>query len=234
MVSESTQTALAALRECPIFQQAGSDVLTDALTVSQFRRVRDKEMVCRKGEPGNQVFIVVSGYLRVLVNDLNGKRNILNLMGPSEIFGEVAILDRSQRSADVEANGEGEILVIERATFMGLLHRHPSVAVALATFLGSRLRQLSLRMENRVFRDTGARISNQLVCLCERFGTNTDDGGVELPVRLSQRELGELVDATRESVNRHLRQLAQEGLISTEGDRLVVLDVEALRRRSEA
>lgn len=233
MVSETRERVLAALRKCSIFQQVGPDVLTDALTVSQLRQVRDKEVICRKGEGGEQVFIVVSGYLRVLVHDPSGKRNILNLMGPGEMFGEVAILDGSQRSANVEACEDGEILVIDRATFMGLLHRHSTVAVALATFLGGRLRQLSLQMESRVFRDTSARIAHQLVSLCDRFGEHQKDGSVSLPIHLSQRELGELIDSTRESVNRQLRQLVQAGLICTEGESLVVIDVDALRRRSE-
>lgn len=233
MTSDSRERVLAALRCCPIFQNVGQDALTDALTVSQLRRVADNEVICRKGDAGGQVFVVVAGYLQVLVHDPNGKRNILNVMGPGELFGEVAILDGSLRSANVEASSAGEILVIDRATFMGLLHRHPALAIQLATFLGRRLRELSLQMENRVFHDTCARVANQLVMLCDRFGSENQDGSVEIPVHLSQRELGELVDATRESVNRQLRALTQDELIRTEGDRLIVIDVDRLKERGE-
>ena len=228
MSKDPRETELRALQASSIFGGLSTDVFTDLLTIASVRRAPARTMIIEKGDACSEVFVVVNGFLKISTTDVHGKRSTIALVGPSEIFGEVSALDGSERPANVEAIEPVQLLVFPRAAFVGLLRRHPAATLQLASSLARRLRELHAKIESRVFLDTCQRLAAQIVHLAERYGEPVP-AGTRLPVRLSQRDFGELVDATRESVNRHMRGFVADGLVSVDRDQVTVRDLDALR-----
>jgi CRP-like cAMP-binding protein len=153
-------------------------------------------------------------------------------MSDGEVFGEVALLDGGKRSATCTALEPCELLVIDRVQFMHLLEDSPSIAVKLLHVLAQRLRRLSQRSEDAAFLDVPSRLARSLLDLATRFGERqrAPASGICIALRLSQQELGELVGATRESVNKHLSDWTRQGFLKLRDGRMVISDIESVRR----
>jgi CRP-like cAMP-binding protein len=149
-------------------------------------------------------------------------------MGPGEVFGEVAVLDGEPRSATITALEPCELVIIQRNDFFHFLERAPQAAIKLLEVLARRLRRLSERVEDTAFLDVPGRLAKQLVRLAERYGQKEGEG-VCIELKLSQQELGDLVGATRESVNKQLRAWVAEAIVEQSRGKIVILDLEALR-----
>jgi CRP-like cAMP-binding protein len=140
------------------------------------------------------------------------------MMGPGEMFGELAILDGAARSATVTAVEPSLLLVLERSRFQSLLEHNAALAYRMLVALATRLRRLTGRMEDAAFLDVPARLVKRLLELAPA----SDSEWVPLRSRLSQRELGELIGATRESVNKHLQALIEQKAVARRGNQLLV------------
>ncbi len=225
--------ATAALRDILarawIFQGLSKQELESVCALAHRRVCDAKTTIVTKGEVANEFFVLLNGQAKVTARGVEGTDTVINVMGPGEVFGEIAILDGQPRSATVTALNECEMAVVEKQPFQNLLASCPGIALKLLAVLAGRMRELTIRLEDRAFLDIPARLAKQLVWLAERHGAKTGEG-VRVDLGLSQQELGELVGATRESVNKHLRELARMGVIEPGRGYLDILDLEALRR----
>jgi CRP/FNR family transcriptional regulator, cyclic AMP receptor protein len=210
----------------------GDRGLSALLQLGTRRRYAAREVVVRQGDPATAVYVVVQGRLKVAVAAPDGREAALNLLGPGQVLGEVAVLDGGERSATVIALEESELLVIPRDAFVGYLESSSRASFRLLEVLARRLRLLTQRTEAVASLDVPERLARKLLELGAQLGVPAADGSVRLPVRLSQRDLGELISATRESVNKHLRAWQREGLIAQTGGRLALRNLPALRRRA--
>jgi CRP/FNR family transcriptional regulator, cyclic AMP receptor protein len=200
----------------------------DALTsLAKMKVARPKQHVVKKGDAGGQIFVVLRGRLKV-VTPGSGQDAAFRIMGPGELFGEISAFDGEGRSATVTALEPCQLAVIEPSDFSLFLERHPSVSRKLLGVLARRVRQLSERVEDRAFLDVPARLAKCLVGLSDAYGKDGPDGRI-VELHLSQQEIGELVDATRESVNKFLRQWKRDGLVTHAADTIVVHRPEELR-----
>lgn len=200
----------------------------DALTgIAQMRAARAKQSVVKKGEPGASIFVVLRGRLKVVTSGL-GRGTAFRILGPGELFGEIAVLDGQERSATVTALEPGQLAVIQEDAFTAFLERHPAVSRKLLAVLARRVRDLSQRVEDRALLEAPARLAKCMLGLAERYGKQ-EPRGLVCNLKLSQSELGELIDATRESVNKLLRTWKSEGILTHEAQRIVVHDLPALR-----
>ena len=200
----------------------------DALASLAVRvRYQPRQVVLRKGDPAIQIYVILSGRLKAITAGGEGKQAALSIMGPGEVFGEVALLDGEPRSATISALEPCELLIIQRNDFFHFLERNPSAAIELLKVLARRLRRLSERFEDSAFLEIEPRLAKQLCRLAERYGRR-QEGGVFIDLKLSQQELGDLVGATRESVNKQLRAWTSEGLVERRSGSLVLRDLEAL------
>jgi CRP-like cAMP-binding protein len=152
----------------------------------------------------------------------------MSLMQAGDVFGEIAFLDGGARSATVTSLDSCELLIIRRADFLLLLRRVPTISMALLNVMAKRIRRLSESAQDSAFLDVKSRLAKRLVDLADQFGTPLGSGQVALRVRLSQQELGDMVQATRESVNKCLREWAKEGIIQQNGRQLVIEDRQRL------
>lgn len=193
-------------------------LLSLANTVSSTAR----QIVCRKNEPGDALYVVISGKLKVTTESDDGRELILAILDAGETFGEMSLLDGKPRSASVVAVHDSTLLVIHRQDFLALLQRHPKIAIELLAILTQRLRGMDDMMGDIRFLDVRRRLAKMLHRLVLQHGRTVSGGGARIDLRLSQEDLGSLICATRESVNKHLKIWEDEGWLSVAQNGLVV------------
>jgi CRP/FNR family cyclic AMP-dependent transcriptional regulator len=225
----------ALLRAIPLFQGLTEQDLSKIDALVQVRTYPARTVVVTQGEPAAALFAIVTGRLKVASSGPDGRDTVLGIMGEQEVFGEVALIDGGPRSATCTAVEVCTLLVIDRALFLDLLGSSPGIAVKLLHVLAQRLRRLSQRSEDAAFLDVPSRLARSLLDLASRFGERAPAplSGISITLKLSQQELGDLVGATRESVNKHLSDWTRQGLVKVHSGRMLISDVEGVRRLAQ-
>lgn len=171
-----------------------------------------RQVVFHQGEPGREMYIVVSGKLKVSVTSADGKELSFFIFSQGDVFGELALLDGERRSATVTAIGPCELLVLRLEAFKALLKEHQSIGLRLLSILAGRVRATTALYESSVFIEIPGRLAARLLELAAEHGEATADG-VLIDLKLSQYELGTLVNASRESVNKQLKAWEEQGIV---------------------
>jgi CRP/FNR family transcriptional regulator, cyclic AMP receptor protein len=197
--------------------------------ITQKRRFEARKPVVRQGDVDGDFYCVLRGHLKVTACDKHGHEILMNLLQAGDSFGEIAFFDGQARSATVTSLDACELLVIRRADFWLVMRKAPVIATTLLTALARLVRRLTERAEDSAFLDVRARLAKCLGDLADHHGTRLSQEQVVLRVHLSQQELGDMVQATRESVNKCLREWIKEGIIQRSGRRLVIEDRQRLR-----
>jgi CRP/FNR family cyclic AMP-dependent transcriptional regulator len=181
-----------------------------------------------KGDPGISMMAVLAGRIMISSLSADGREVVLNIIGEGEIFGEIALLDGKERTADATAMTDCELLVLPRRSFLPLLERRPELATELLMVLCGRLRRTSEQVEDMLFLDVEARIAKILLRLVRDRSAEALPPGAGATVRISQRDLGNLVGASRESVNKHLQDWKRSGIIGITKGAIVIRNADAL------
>jgi len=225
----------AVLARVPLFASLGERELDALLQVTATRRLAPKETLCRKGDPGSQLYGVLSGRLKVMAAGKDGKELVFGVMGPGDVIGEIAVLDSDPRSATVIALEHAELLTLHRRELMPFLERHPKVAIQLARVMARRVRRLSTYAEDSVFLPLPARMAKTVLALAASYGADDGAAGEAAPVDipLAQQDLADMVGTTRESVNKQLRAWEEDGIVGLKRARVIVRDRSALEAISE-
>ncbi len=206
------------------FAGLGPDAIGAVAALCVTCSLEPRETLFLKGDPGNALYAVRKGQIRIATGTEEGRRLTLNLLGPGDVFGEIALLDGLPRTADAVAVEATELFVVQRRDFLGLLEHRPIVAVRIIEFLCERIRWMSERMEESVLLPLPARLSRRLLALAEDYGTE---------LHVSQEELAVFIGATRESVNRQLQAWRRQGVVELGRSRIRVLDRAGLRSTLE-
>jgi len=217
----------ATLAKLPLFEGLAARELDALFAATTTKRLAAHQVLFEAGEAGSSLHAVIRGRLEVSVSDAEGRRVVLNLMGPGDVIGEIALLDGSPRSATVTALEPCVLLSLQRRDLLPVLQRNPAVSMQLAMVLAGRLRRLSALTGAARFLNLPARLSRQLLELARRHGRATP-AGLRIDVRIPQAELGEMVRTSRESVNKQLRAWVAEGTITVERGIITVRDPDAL------
>jgi CRP-like cAMP-binding protein len=186
-----------------------------------------KQVIFHQGEPGREMYVVVSGRLKVSVASEEGKELSFFIFHDSDIFGELALLDGERRSATVTAIGPCELLVLHHNDFQELLKQHQLIGLKLLSLLAGRIRATTLLYENSVFIEIPGRLAGKLLELGAENGTESD-GGIQIDLKLSQYELGTLINASRESVNKQLKTWEGQGIIEMRQGKIFLADLPVL------
>jgi len=222
------------LQSISLFDELSGPELEKVAALARIRSYPARTAVVLQGEAARELFVIVSGRLKVVACGPEGRDTVLGIMSEREVFGEVALLDGGARSASVTTIGPCELMVIERDRFFELLRDSPSISVKLMVVLAKRLRRLSERSEDVAFLDVPSRIARCLLDLARRFGERSAGSNeIRITLKLSQQELGELVVATRESVNKHLAEWTRQGFLYLDDGRVVISDVEGIRKKAQ-
>ena len=198
-----------------LLSQLSSSDLHDLLSLATRRMVKARKDVCKKGETGHELFIVLSGKLKVRTSSRDGKEAILGFLEEGEVFGEMAIMDGFNRSADVIGVQDSYLLVIHQRDFLPFLESRPKACIGIMLALIQRLRKMDELIEDTRFLDLKARLAKTLHQLSQEHGRTVVGGGIRIDLKLSQEELGHLVGATRENVNKLIRLWVEEGVLET-------------------
>jgi CRP/FNR family transcriptional regulator, cyclic AMP receptor protein len=182
-------------------------------------------------EPGQTLYIIMSGKVKVSRRTSDGRENLLTLMGPSDMFGELAIFDPGPRTSTVTTLTHLDALTMDRAALRTWIHRHPEIGEQLLRVLARRLRRTNDNLIDQIFTDVPGRVAKQLLALAQRFGTS-DGGSLRVDHDLTQSELAQLIGASRETVNKSLSDFTQRGWIHLRGRSIWIHDPERLARRA--
>jgi CRP-like cAMP-binding protein len=221
---------LAVLRKHPMFSDLEPAALDQLCRYAKHSTLKRGATIVSRGDPGNSLIAVVSGTAKVSVSSADGRSAILNLIGPGEIFGEVAVLDGLARTADVTANTNCEIFIIDRRDFLPFVRSQPALAMKLIELLCTRLRRTSDQVEEVILQNLPGRLASALLRLTEKH--KLAPGG--RTIAITQQEISEMVGMTRESINKQLRAWAARNWVRLEHGAIVVLDAEPLRALTEA
>lgn len=188
------------------------------------------EVVCRKGDPGDSLFIITDGQVKVVLPSDGSEEVLLGIMEAGDFFGELSLIDGLPRSATIVATAPTETLILQREEFLNCLRTSPDIAIEILQVLSRRLRQTDQFIEDATFLDVAGRLAKKILELAESYGQPTPSG-IFIDLRVTQQELANMVGATRESVNKHLRSYRARGIIDIDRQRLRVLKPDELRRR---
>jgi CRP-like cAMP-binding protein len=230
VLSPSQKRELLARQE--LFRKLSERELDDLVLAVQLRRVAAKEELCHKGDPGNQLYLIVEGVVKAQTTSRSGDDIVFSIMGPGEMFGELALLRGGKRTASIIAIRDSQLIVIDRRDLFPFLRRHPDAALKLLEVLAARVENLSAKVEDKTFLNLPQRLAKCLFELSARWGRKAPDG-VHIEQRLSQSELGDLVATSRESINKQMKGWEKEGVAAMRDGHVVILDVRALQRISE-
>lgn len=183
--------------------------------------VPSKEAVFHQGDYGREMYIIAGGRLKISVVSADGKELSFFILKKGDIFGELALLDGERRSATVTAIEPCKLLVLHHRDFRGLLEKHHQIGLRLLSILAGRVRATTGLYENSVFIEIPGRLAACLLDLAHEHGVDTGDG-LRLDLKLSQYELGTLVNASRESVNKQLKAWQSQGVIRFVDGRLLI------------
>ena len=216
---------LAVLRKHPIFCDLDSGAFDQLCRYAKHATLKRGSTIFSKGDAGNSLVAVISGTVKISISSPDGRSAILNLIGPGEIFGEVAVLDGQARTADATANTNCEIFIIDRREFLPFVRSQPALAMKFIELLCARLRWTSDQVEQVILQDLPGRVAGALIRLTERHKPVQGDR----TIAVTQQELSEMVGMTRESINKQLRAWAARNWVRLEHGAIVVLDVASLQ-----
>jgi CRP/FNR family cyclic AMP-dependent transcriptional regulator len=219
------------LGRAPLFEaldEQGAKALR--ANVTEVRLARGQTLF-NEGETGDRLYVVLDGKIKLTRAAPDGRENLLSVLGPSEMFGELSLFDPRPRTASAIAVTECRLAGLGHDDLRPWLTGHPEVAVQLLRALAQRLRRTNDVMADLVFTDVPGRVAKQLLDLAERFGQPSETG-LHVHHDLTQEELAQLVGASRETVNKALADFAQRNWLRIEARAVVILDIERLRKRS--
>lgn len=209
--------------------------LKKLLASARVQRFGAGEILFRKGDRGDKLFVVLSGRIMIGTRLGPGKVNVLDVLGEGRIFGEVAVLDGAERAADAVALVESRLMVLERGDFVSFMDDHGEAAQRLMAALCERVRSISEPESYQAVRvaKLPVRLAKKLLLLAEVYGESTRHG-VRIDLNLLQGDLGKMTGTSREAINRQMRSWGKQRLIEDDAGTITIRDPKQLRRISEA
>ena len=214
----------------PIFSELGNDALEKIEKIGSRKAYEKNAVVLMEEDAGTALFVIVKGKVKVSRNSGDGREVILTILGESDFFGEMAILDGLTRSATVTAIDESELFIIQRNDFLNLLYEHPEVSVALLQELTRRLRNADMKIKALSLKDAEGKVATVILQLADDIG-KIKQGKVEIEKLPLQQDLANMAGTSRETISRTLHSFAKKGLVEMEGSKLRILDYEKFKEK---
>ena len=219
------------LRQAPLFSALDEEAAAALRSSMGEARLRRGEVLFREGDSGDKLYIVLDGKVKLGRSSSDGRENLLAILGPGQMFGELSLFDPGPRSATVTGVTDAKFLSLSHDDLLRWLSGRPGVALGLLSQLAARLRRANDVVADLVFSDVPGRVAKALLDLADRFGRTADDG-VHVHHELTQEELAQLVGASRETVNKALADFASRGWLRLEPRSVVIMDIERMKRRA--
>ena len=219
------------LSRAGIFQ--GVDPVAVQNLIEQMETVRFPRgtTIFEEGEPGDRLYIITSGKIKLARHAPDGRENLLTVMGPSDMFGELSIFDPGPRTSSAVCVTEVTAATMNSEMLKQWVADHPAIAQQLLRVLARRLRRTNANLADLIFTDVPGRVAKTLLQLANRFGVQ-EGGALRVNHDLTQEEIAQLVGASRETVNKALATFAHRGWIRLEGKSVLIVDTEHLAKRA--
>jgi CRP-like cAMP-binding protein len=213
------QTVL--LRQVSIFQQLSQETLADLAKRVWHKQAEAGSLIVSHEEPGDALFVIAKGKVKVVLYGETGREIILSILKDGDFFGEMSLLDRQPRSANVVAIEDTELLCLDRDAFQTHLTANPSTALGILAEMSRRLRHADEVIGNLALLDVYARVAHAIRELAQKQGEPVD-GGLLIKERPTQQEIAGLIGTSRETVSRALSDFARQGLLEMQGKQILV------------
>ena len=219
VMKRDNKVAVVALRALPMFRPLTEERLAALAKVATLRSVPRHGVVVSAGDQIDCIYLILTGGLKVLMGDQEGREVILSMLGPGDFFGEMGVIDDHPRSATVRATDESSLVVIPQAAFQRCMAENAEVALYVMRDLVKRLRVADRKIESLSLLDVYGRVARVLLDLAE------DRGGRKVVARrITRQDISQMVGASREMVSRVMRDLQLRGLIDEKDDLIWLTD----------
>lgn len=210
------------LSRCWLLSGLAREALAGILAMGSRRRVDAKDVVFNRGDPGNDIYFLLSGGVKVSTLSREGKEIIFDVLVAGDFFGDMSLFDDKPRTGTVTALVPSAFLSLGKAKFLDLLEKYPAVSVRLIKTLTARLRLMDTFLEDVLFLDAEARLAKRVVALSRIFGQEGKNGEIKIDLKMSQQEMANLVGIARESVNKHFKGWEKSGVIGLDKGCLIL------------
>ncbi len=207
------------LRTIPLFKDVSDDDLRVMEAVAMEKHVPKGQVVLTEGEVGDSLYTIAAGRVKVFIGDEDGREIILKILGPGDFFGEMSLIDSQPRSASVSTLEASTFRVLSHADFEMCLERAPRIGSTVMQALAKRLRDADRKISTLALMDVYGRVANTLLELAIN-----SNGKLIVGEKLSQQDIANMVGASREMVNRILKDLSDRGYISVEQKTITIHD----------
>jgi CRP/FNR family cyclic AMP-dependent transcriptional regulator len=221
----------ATLANAGIFQGVdpqAAEALSSALETVEYPR---GSAIFSEGELGDRLYIIIEGKVKVGRHSPDGRENLLAVMGPADMFGELTVFDPGPRTSTAVAVTDVRLATMDRGALRDWINKRPEIAEQLLRVLARRLRRTNNALADLIFTDVPGRVAKALLQLARQFGKQ-ENGNLRVTHDLTQEELAQLVGASRETVNKALADFGQRGWLRLEGKSVLILDADRLSRRA--
>jgi CRP/FNR family cyclic AMP-dependent transcriptional regulator len=219
------------LRRAPLFESLDEEETRALRTgVTEVELARG-ERLFDEGDVGDRLYVVLDGKIKLTRTAADGRENLISLVGPGEMFGELSLFDPRPRTMSASAVTDVRLAALAHEDLRSWLSGHPDVALHLLAALARRLRRTNEVMSDLVFTDVPGRVAKALLDLAARFGVQQEDG-LQVNHDLTQEELAQLVGASRETVNKALADFVARGWIQLHPKSVLLIDTERMRKRA--
>ncbi|MEY3734161.1 MAG: hypothetical protein RL347_1520 [Actinomycetota bacterium] len=220
-----------ALMQAPLFSALDAEAAAALRASMTEKRVPRSGIIFSEGEPGDRMYVILDGKVKLGQTSPDGRESLLAVLGPGEVFGELSLFDPGPRTATATAVTDTVVVGLGHGDLRPWLTGRPEVAEALLQALAQRLRRTNEALADLVFSDVPGRVAKQLLELADKFGQPGPDG-VLVHHDLTQEELAQLVGASRETVNKALADFTQRGWVEVDQRQVLLIDMERLARRA--
>jgi CRP/FNR family transcriptional regulator, cyclic AMP receptor protein len=219
------------VRRAPLFAALDDEAAAALIETMSPSHLERGDVLFHEGDQGDRLYVIGEGKIKLGRTSVDGRENLLAILGPGEMFGELSLFDPGPRTATATAVAETQLIGLGHESLHAFLSGRPAVASTLLAALARRLRRTNETLADLVFTDVPGRVAKALLDLSNRFGRPAEDG-ILVAHDLTHEELAQLVGASRETVNKALADFAGRGWIKLEARAVVLLDVERLKRRA--
>jgi CRP-like cAMP-binding protein len=219
------------VRRAPLFTALDETAAVSLRASMDTVKIAKGSILFKEGDDGEHLYVIVDGKLKLGTSSGDGRENLLSILGPGEMFGELSLFDPGPRTSTATAVTDAKLLSLGHEKVIPWLKQHPEVSLQLLTRLSQRLRRTNEAVGDLVFSDVPGRVAKALIDLGDRFGKTTPEG-LLVNHDLTQEELAQLVGASRETVNKALADFAGRGWLKLDGRSVLIADVERLSKRS--
>lgn len=218
------------LRQVPLFRSLRPEDSRHIAALLRQQTLRKGDVLFRKGEEGNSLYMITIGKIKIVRQSRDGDEMILAVLSVGDFCGEMALLDGLSRSADAIAVEETQLYGLNRKDFLSYVMNNETAVKSILSALSTRLRRADDFLEDVFFLNVASRLTKKLIELALGNGFREGENG---PIRLTvtQRDLAGMIGATRESVNKELRVLREKNLIGLDGNHIMILDLDALKKK---